>query len=414
MSDIDVERFLDDLGAFSRIGGRPDGGLDRLAWSPADLEGRRFLEQRMREAGLEVRTDEALNVFGHVPRSRGPWLLLGSHADSVPRGGRLDGAYGVIAALEVLRTLNESNDPRAPRVEVVAFADEEGVRFGEGLLGSEALAGKLDVERLRAARDWKGVPAEDVLRVAGVDLDRMADAGRHLAEVSAYLELHIEQGPRMEEQGQDLAIVTGIVGVARRHMEIEGEQNHAGTTPFRLRRDAGRAAARAVAGLRELIQGVDAEAVGNVGVIRFEPGGINVVPGRAEFDLEVRHLDAAIVDRVMAAFDERLQAICAEEGCRARSALRSLVPPARMDPGLMAALERACRSTGRPFTRMPSGAGHDAQVMARHVPSAMLFVPSRRGISHAPEEDTAEDHLVLGVRALLQAVGEILGEAPSR
>lgn len=408
MSDIDVERFLDDLRSFSRIGGRADGGLDRLAWSPADLEGRRFIGRRMREAGLEVRTDEALNVFGHLPRCRGPRLLLGSHADSVPRGGRLDGAYGVIAALEVLRTLDESSDPRAPRVEVVAFADEEGVCFGKGLLGSEALAGELDVERLRAARDWTGAPAVDVLRTAGVDLDRMADAGRHLPEVSAYLELHIEQGPRLEEEGRDLAVVTGIVGVARRHLEIEGEQNHAGTTPFRLRRDAGRAAARAVAGLRELIQGVDAEAVGNVGVIRFEPGGINVVPGRAEFDLEVRHLDAAVVERVMAAFDERLRTICAEEGCGVRTSVRSWVPPARMDPNLMSALERACRATGRPFTRLPSGAGHDAQVMARHVPSAMLFVPSMRGISHAPEEDTSDEHLVLGVRTLLQAVREAL------
>ena len=405
---VDAERFLEDLRAFSRIGGRPDGGLDRLAWSEADLEGRRFIGRRMREAGLEVRTDEALNVFSHLPASRGPWLLLGSHADSVPRGGRLDGAYGVIAALEVVRALTESSDPLAPRVEAVAFADEEGVRFGEGLLGSEALAGEVDVQRLRSASDWEGVPALEVFRAAGVDLDRIPDAGRHMAEVSAYLELHIEQGPRLEEAGQDLAVVTGIVGVARRHVTIEGEQNHAGTTPFRLRRDAGRAAARAVAGLRELVQGVDADAVANVGAIRFDPGGINVVPGRAEFDLEVRHLEAAVVDRVLDAFEARLREICAAEGCRASTAVRSSVPPARMDPKLMEALERACRASGRPFTRIPSGAGHDAQVMARHVPSAMLFVPSKRGISHAPEEDTSDEHLVLGVRTLLQAVREAL------
>lgn len=406
--DINGDRLLADLRAFSTIGGRPDGGLDRLAWSPADLEGRRWFARRMREAGLEVWTDQACNVFGHAPSGRGPWLLLGSHGDSVPRGGRLDGAYGVVAALEVVRVLLESKDPLADRVEAVSFADEEGVRFGEGLLGSAALAGEINVERLRGKRDWQGVPVADVLREAGVDLERMVDARRHLPDVWAYLELHIEQGPRMEEAGTDLGVVTGIVGVHREHVTITGEQNHAGTTPFRLRHDAGRAAARTIAGLRELVQEVDAEAVANVGVIEFFPGGINVVPGRAEFDLEVRHLDAAVVSRIVTAFRERLEARCSEEGCRGLVELRSSIPPARMDERLMAALERACARLDRNPGRLVSGAGHDAQGMARHVPAGMLFVPSKRGISHAPEEDTSDEHLMLGARALLAGVREVL------
>ncbi|HYM50970.1 MAG TPA: Zn-dependent hydrolase [Candidatus Limnocylindrales bacterium] len=404
MTDIDAARFLEDMRAFSRIGGRPDGGLDRLAWSPADVEGRRWLAARLRESGLEARTDEALNVFGHHPDSSGPFLLVGSHADSVPRGGRLDGAYGVIAALEVLRSLHESHDPLALRVETVAFADEEGVRFGEGLLGSKALAGDLDISRLRAARDREGVPAPEVLRRAGVDLDRMPEAAGHRDQVAAYLELHIEQGPRMAAAGSRLAVVTGIVGVHRQQVRIAGEQNHAGTTPFRLRRDAGRAAARAIAGLRELVQEIDAEAVANVGVIGFEPGAINVVPGRAAFDLEVRHLDEGVIDHILDAFADRLRAVCEQEGCTAETALRSRIPPARMDAALMRAFEQACRSLDEPVVHLASGAGHDAQVMARHVPSAMLFVPSHRGISHAPEEDTPDEDLVRGVRALLQGV----------
>src|SRR5438132_11075893 len=218
--------------ALSKIGGRPDGGIDRLAWSPADLEGRRWFSHRLKDAGLETRTDTALNVFGHMAGSRGPFLLTGSHLDSVPQGGRLDGAYGAVAALEVLRTLVESADPAADRVEVVGFADEEGVRFGFGLVGSLALAGELEVDKLRNGIDWQGKPAADVLAAASVEVDRVLDAHHHLGQVTQFLELHIEQGPRMEADGLDLAVVTGIVGVYRAHIRVRGEEHDAGTTPF--------------------------------------------------------------------------------------------------------------------------------------------------------------------------------------
>jgi N-carbamoyl-L-amino-acid hydrolase len=265
VTDIDGERLLTDLRTLSRIGGQADGGVDRLAWSEADLAARRWFAERIREAGLEPRVDAALNVFGHLPGSSGPRLLTGSHLDSVPNGGRLDGAYGAVAGLEVLRTMVESGDPLTARVEVVAFADEEGVRFGTGLIGSLALIGELDLNRLRDERDWQGVPIRQVIATAGREVDRMLDAQQHLPSIAAFVELHIEQGPRMEADGVDLAVVTGIVGVYREQVRVVGSQNHAGTTPFRLRHDAGRAAARAAAGLRELVQGIDPEAVANIG-----------------------------------------------------------------------------------------------------------------------------------------------------
>jgi N-carbamoyl-L-amino-acid hydrolase len=404
MTDINGPRLLDDLRAFSQIGGRPDGGLDRLAWTKADLDGRQWLAARMRACGLDARTDPALNVFGHQPASTGPWLLIGSHADSVPRGGRLDGAYGTIAALEVLRTLVEAHDPLAEHVEIVGWSDEEGVRFENGLIGSRAVAGELNPDDLEEQTDWQGEPVAVVLARAGVDLGRINEAHEHLDFLKGYLELHIEQGPRMEADGFDLAVVTGIVGVHREKVRIEGVQNHAGTTPFRMRKDAGRAAARAVAGLRELVQAVDEEAVANVGAIHFYPGGINIVPGRAEFDLEVRHLKDDSVRRIVNAFHDRLHQVCAEEGCRADADLRAYDPPATMDARVMAALERACQSLSRRFTKLASGAGHDASAMSRHVPTGMLFVPSIGGISHAPEENTSDEHLVLGARALLAGV----------
>ncbi len=404
MSDINPERLLADLSALAAIGGLPGGGVDRLAWSDADLAGRRWFAERLREAGLEPRVDAALNVFGHLPGRDGPWILTGSHLDTVPNGGRLDGAYGAVAALEVLRTLVESNDPLAERVEAVGFGDEEGVRLMIGLIGSRALVGELNLDRLRDALDWQGVPIGQVLASAGRDLDRMLDAQQHLHSISAFLELHIEQGPRMEADGVELALVTGIVGVHRQRIEVQGTQNHAGTTPFRLRQDAGRAASRAAGELRDLVQRADAETVANIGAMQFDPGGVNVIPGRARFTLEVRHLDERAVRQAVEAFRTRLEAICAEEGCRAEAEPLSWEPPAPMHAALMPALEQACQDLGREPARLWSGAGHDAAVLSRHVPTGMLFVPSIGGVSHSPSEATSDEHLVLGARALLRAV----------
>jgi len=394
MSDINPQRLLSDLRTLSAIGAQADGGVDRLAWSEADLAARRWFAERIREAGLEPRVDAALNVFGHMPESAGPRLLTGSHLDSVPNGGRLDGAYGAVAGLEVLRTMVESGEPLAARVEVVGFADEEGVRFAIGLIGSLALTG----------RDWQGDPISQVIASAGREVDRMLDAQQHMHSIAAFLELHIEQGPRMEAEGVDLAVVTGIVGVYRQQVRVIGSQNHAGTTPFRLRHDAGRAAARAAAGLRELVQNVDPEAVANIGAMQFDPGGVNVIPGRAAFTLEVRHLEESVVHRIVETFNTNLETISAEEGCRAETERLSWVPPARMDPAQMERLEAACQELGHEPARLWSGAGHDAAILARHVPTGMLFVPSIGGISHSPQENTSDEHLVLGARALLRGV----------
>jgi N-carbamoyl-L-amino-acid hydrolase len=404
VSDVDGDRLLADLRRLSAIGGLADGGVDRLAWSDHDLSARRWFAERIREAGLEARVDGALNVFGHLPGTTGPWLLSGSHLDTVPNGGRLDGAYGAVAALEVLRTLAQSHDPLAEQVEIVGFADEEGVRFEFGLIGSLALVGELDIERLRDRLDWQGLAVREVLAMAGRDVDRMLEAQRHRPSIKGFIELHIEQGPRMEAAGIDLAVVTGVVGVHRQRIQVFGTQNHAGTTPFRLRHDAGRAAVRAASELRDLVQAADRDAVANIGSIRFDPGGVNVIPGRADFTLEVRHLEERVVRQAVEAFVTRLDSIATEEGCRAEVELLSWMPPAPMDATVMDALEQACEETGRQPARMWSGAGHDAAVLSRHVPTGMLFVPSVGGISHSPRETTSDEHLILGAQALLRGL----------
>jgi N-carbamoyl-L-amino-acid hydrolase len=369
---IDADRLLADLAALARIGGRPDGGVDRVAGSPADLEARRWLAGRMRDAGLEPRTDATGSVLARTPGSTGPWLLAGSHTDTVPAGGRLDGAYGVIAALEVLRTLHESGHPLAAEVEIVSFYGEEGVS-APGLMGSCAL------------------------------LD-----DPHAADLLGYLELHIEQGPRLEAEGLELAVVEAIVAFGRWEARVTGAANHAGTTPMAMRHDAGRAAATIVAGLRELLGGVDPEMVGNVGRIEFLPGAPNVVPGEARMVVELRAARPETVDAAAQAVRRRLDEAAAAEGCTAELRPLGAHAGARMDPDVIAALERVCERRGRPWRRLASGAGHDAGAMAPRVPAGMLFVPSAGGVSHSPREHTDDGLLVAGAQALLEGVLEVL------
>jgi N-carbamoyl-L-amino-acid hydrolase len=373
---ISPERLLADLDALAGIGGRPDGGVDRVAGSPADRAARRWLVERMGQAGLEAWLDESDNVLGRVSGSGGPWLLLGSHTDTVPAGGRLDGAYGVVAALEVMRALLESGHEAAGRIELVSFADEEGVGSGGGLTGSTALA-----------------------------------SGPHRLELSGYLELHIEQGPRLEAAGLELGVVEGIVGIERWDVRLLGAANHAGTTPMGMRRDAGAAAGRVLAGLPGLLAGVDPQMVGNVGRLELLPGATNVVPGEALFTVELRSLNP---DSLRSAAEALLSAVADAAGafgCSHEVTPRSSIPPVAMHPAYVAAVEEACTGLGRRWTRLVSGAGHDAGLLARHVPAAMIFVPSRGGVSHSPAEHTDPGQLVGGSEALLAAALNVLGFA---
>jgi len=369
---ISPDRLLASLASLAAFGGRPDGGVDRLAGTPADVEARRWLAERMTEAGLVAGLDEVNNVFGHPP-GPGPWLLLGSHTDTVPAGGRLDGAYGVMAAIEVYRALATAGHPAATRVAVVSFHDEEGVT-GHGFEGSEHFC---------------AAPA--------------------IRSVAGYLELHIEQGPRLEAEGLDLGVVDAIVGIDRFDVVVHGQANHAGTTPFTYRRDAGRAAARFIGGLRELVQGVDERMVANVGAIQLEPGAPNVVPGTAHFVLEVRCPDPAALRSVRQVFADGLERVAGEEGCSVDFTPQTSWPAMAMFPGYVAALERVAERSGLPWRRLASGAGHDAEILGRHVPAAMLFVPSHEGISHSPLEHTDDRLLAQGCQTLLDAALEILG-----
>jgi allantoate deiminase len=395
-----VPSLTADLEAAAAIGADPRGGVSRFAWTPELARANEWLMERLAELGLEVELDSAGNVLGRWQDGAGSAVLLGSHLDTVPNGGRYDGALGVLAALDVVRRLRaEGLRPKRP-LWVVSFNDEEGGRFQTGMLGSRAFCGDCDLE------DWsrRGVP--EAMAEAGFDFARLADA-RGVEGVGAYLELHIEQGPVLERAGVDLGVVTAITGMLGFRARFLGEANHAGTTPMELRRDALSGAARAVLALRDEARSRD-DMTANVGVISAEPGGFNVVPGAAELTIDVRSPTPDGFARLEPFVRETLEQIAAEEelGLELRETHRK--EPALLDAALQDRLEAAAREEGASTLRLPSGAGHDAMVLAHHVPAAMLFVPSRGGLSHTPAEFSAPQHCELGARVLARTVRALI------
>ena len=392
-----------DLEAAARIGADERGGVSRFAWTPDLGQANAWLTERLAELGLDPELDPAGNVLGRWENGEGKAVLLGSHLDTVPNGGRFDGALGVLAALDVVRRLQAGGvEPRRP-VWVASFNDEEGARFQTGMLGSRAFCGECDLD------DWgrRGIP--EAMAEAGQDFARLTEA-RGVDQIGAYLELHIEQGPVLERSGVDLGIVTAITGILGFRARFLGEANHAGTTPMEHRRDALAGAARAVLALRaEARARIDMTA--NVGVISAEPGGFNVVPGTAEFTIDVRSPSPERYAELEPFVRETLTAIAADEGLGLELAETHRKPPVALDPDLQDALEAAAQEEGATTLRMPSGAGHDAMVLAHHVPAAMLFVPSRGGVSHSPEEFTSPEQCELGARVLARTVRRLV-ESP--
>jgi len=390
-----VTSLAADIEAAAQIGA-DEGGVSRFAWTPELEQANEWFIARLQELGLEAELDPAGNVLGRWNAGEGNAVLLGSHLDTVPRGGRYDGALGVLAALDVVRTLKAEGIEPARPLWVVSFNDEEGSRFQTGMLGSRAFCGELDLD------DWRSRGVADAMAGAGFDYERLPEA-RGIDDVGAYLELHIEQGPVLEQSGEDLGIVTAITGLLGFRVRFLGAANHAGTTPMHGRRDALAGASRVLLDLREEARGRD-DMTSNVGKLDVEPGGFNVIPGLAEFTIDVRSPNAEGFERTEAFVRETVERIAAEEELGVEISRTHRKPPVALDEGLQAALVEAAEAEGASFRRMPSGAGHDAMVLAHHVPSAMLFVPSRGGVSHSPDEYTPPEQCELGARVLARAV----------
>jgi len=403
---IDPQRLLGDLKTLRSFGARGTGVV-RRSFSDADMAARRWLAGRMAEAGLAARIDGVGNVIGRSPHS-GRAVLMGSHTDTQPRGGWLDGALGVIYALEVARALAENPASAEPPLDIASWMDEEGSFLG--CLGSASFTETVDDAAIRAATGRDGRSVAEALEAAG--LTGEAPARLEPARHRAYLEAHIEQGPLLEAEGKRLGVVTSIVGVRTFALTFDGQQNHAGTTPMALRRDAGDALILLAGRLRAALRGLLAErSVFTIGRVVFDPGAESIIPGRAEMCLQIRDAEEARLDRMVAAVRDLVDEANAAGLVRVALAESSRLEGAAMDPSLQDHLAAAAeRHAPGAWMRMPSGAAHDAQIFARRLPSAMLFVPSIGGISHDFAEDTAEADIVLGCRVLASAAARVLEE----
>ncbi len=398
-----LQQYVDALGS---IGWQAEGGIIRPVYSAAWVHARGQVAEWMRAAGLEVRGDAVGNLFG---RLRGGddsrTILTGSHLDTVPFGGKFDGALGILAGLVALRALREQAGQPRRSLEVVALCEEEGSRFEACYWGTRAMLGLIEADELERLRDEQDVSIAGAMRSAGLSPERYREAVRH--DLEAFLELHIEQGRVLYEERIHLGIVEAIVGLQHRRITVRGRADHAGTTPMDMRRDALQGAAHMAIEITRLVEQERRPAVVTLGIWSVKPGAVNVVPEEVSFSIDVRHPDEDTKQRLAAAMLVRCEAIARERGLTLSSEITHESRPSRMDAALQAMLVQAAETCGASWKAMPSGAGHDSQEMARHLPTAMLFVPSLEGRSHSAAEYTSPEDAALGATVLATALRQL-------
>jgi beta-ureidopropionase / N-carbamoyl-L-amino-acid hydrolase len=401
---IDPERLLARLEALAQVGAIEGGGVCRLALTDEDRAGRDLVVGWMRELGLQVRIDAIGNAVALRPgREDGPPVMTGSHIDTVRTGGRYDGNLGVLAGLEVMETLNAAGLATRRPLAVAFFTNEEGARFAPDMMGSLVYTGALGLEEALAVTGIDGATVGAELRRIGYAGEAPVGAPR----AHAFVELHIEQGPLLEIESTTLGAVESVQGISWREWTVRGVSNHAGTTPMRLRHDAGYVAAAAAAEARALARTMGGDQVATVGALQLTPNLINVIANRAVFTMDLRNTDEALLQEAERRMAERIAALAAAEEVQADSRTLARFPPVRFDPAMVARIERIARAQGHSVRRMTSGAGHDAGMLAAVCPTAMVFVPSVGGISHNIKEHTAPEHLEAGANVLLQTLLEL-------
>jgi N-carbamoyl-L-amino-acid hydrolase len=398
---IDGGRLLGRLEELAKRGARDDGGSNRLAFTDADKEGRDLVTGWMRELGLRVSVDPIGNVVGlRAGREDGAPVMCGSHIDTVRTGGRYDGNYGVLSGLEVVERLNDKGIRTKRPLAVAFFSNEEGSRVAPDMMGSLVYAGGLS---LKDAHDAVTIDGKRV----GDELERIGYVGE--APVPgpvphAYVELHIEQGPILEAEGFRIGAVTGVQGISWTEVTVRGQSNHAGTTPMSYRHDAGYVAGEATAFVRRLTKEMGGAQVGTVGSIHLEPNLVNVVAQKAVFTVDLRNTDEKLLVDAEARLDHFLGQAGDAEGVQVSTRRLARFEPVAFDPRVIALVEETASSLGANVRRLPAGAGHDAQMLARVCPSGMIFTPSVKGLSHNPKEHTSPEDLELGANVLLQTL----------
>jgi N-carbamoyl-L-amino-acid hydrolase len=403
---VNAQRVIADLRELAALTSTPDGA-QRLAWGPVWREARRWFAGKLTPLGLTIDTDAAGNNWVTLPGATRRTVIVGSHLDSVPNGGWLDGALGTLAALEALRIYAGTRPPAT--LALVDWADEEGARFGRSLLGSSAAAGSLKIDEVRDLTDRQGTRLEDALRENGVTLAEMTEARRQLTRIdaAAYLELHIEQGPVLESMQKSTGAVIGTFGVERNMLRFTGQAAHSGSTPIAMRRDAFLAAAETALACRDLARRHSKPGAGvvcTVGVVNVEPKIVTAVPGVCEISLDQRALDPGVLGAMLREAREIAERCARENNVTVEWKPLWRIDPRPFDAGLIALCEEAIREETGDATRLPSGPLHDAAEMVPHMPVVMMFACSANGLSHCKEEDTPERELAASIRAFLRLV----------
>jgi N-carbamoyl-L-amino-acid hydrolase len=405
---VNSQRLEQRIAELAEFGVNAHGGLDRVAFSDADIQGRKYLISLMKDAELDVRVDEAGNIIGRREglASERPPIMFGSHSDTVPDGGKYDGALGVLGAIECAQVLHENNITTQHSLEVVVFTDEEG-----GLVGSRAMTGTLTPDALEILSHSKKTIRQGIIDLGG-NPEKLDKVARKEGNIKAFLEIHIEQGEILETKNIDIGVVEGIVGISWWNVTIEGFSNHAGTTPMDMRQDALLAASHLVIAVNRVVTSVPGRQVGTVGRIKAEPGAPNVIPGKVVMSLELRDLSGEKIQSLYEKIEKEAQDIAERTKTKISfSSIDAMAIPAPTDTRIRKYIDESAKELGLSTLFMPSGAGHDAQDMAKIAPTGMIFIPSVGGISHSPKEYSRPEDITNGVNVLLHTILKIDGNA---
>lgn len=401
---VNPERLERRIESLAEYGKTSNGGVNRVAFSEHDIRSREYILSLMKEAGLKTRVDEAGNIIGRRESTDPslPPIIFGSHTDTVPNGGKFDGAVGVLGAIECAQVMAENSVKTRHPLEVIVFTDEEG-----GLIGSKAIIGTLTPEALEVT-SHSGYTVQEGIEAIGGDPDSLSNAVRKPGEIKAFIEIHIEQGSVLAVKGIDIGVVEGIVGINWWDVAIEGFANHAGTTPMDKRQDALLAAAHLVIAVNDVVTAEPGRQVGTVGRIRAEPGAPNVIPGKVNMSLELRDLSAEKIDSLFQKIKKEAEGIASKTDTKISfNPIEATAVPSPTDPAIKNMIAEAAKELGLSYLFMPSGAGHDAQNMAKIAPTGMIFVPSVGGVSHSPKELSLIKDVANGANVLLHTILKI-------
>lgn len=400
---VNGDRLNENISRLAKIGKQADGSICRLAFTPEDLQARYLVQQWMIDAGMTVRTDAAGNMIGtYAGIKQAPALSTGSHIDTVPSGGCFDGVLGVLAGIEVVRTLRDNNLQLNHPIQVIVFSDEEST-----MIGCQAIAGTVLQQSPERYQPKVGYSIQTCLEMVGGNWNELATAKCDRSNIAAFVELHVEQGAVLENTSKDIGVVLGVVGMRRKLITITGQANHAGTTPMSMRQDALVAAAQVVLAVRDIALRMPSQPVATVGYLEVSPNAVNIVPGKVELSVDIRDLSQACLDEMVEQLNQELQAIAADTNTQIALAPQLCVEPTLAAQKVQTTIESVCEQLGLSYCQLPSRAGHDALEMGRITDMGMIFVPSQAGVSHSESEYTSPQQCTEGVNVLLQTLLEL-------